>query len=71
MTEIINMMQTIDTDKLCEAFELTNENNDENMPFARGLIMDELEKRNPVNFANWMDTEDFNEMDHPSLFFGV
>jgi len=71
MNEIINMMQTIDTDTLCESFELTNDNNDENIPFIRGLIMEELEKRNPVDFDDWMNTADFNEMDHPSLFFGV
>ena len=71
MNEIIKMMQTIDTKKLCEAFELTNDNNEKNIPFTRGLIMDELEKRYPVNFANWMNTENVNDMDHPGLFFGV
>ena len=71
MTEIIEMMQTIDINTLCKAFEETNNNNDENIPFVRGLIMAELEKRDSANFDNWMDTEDYNKMDHPNLFFGV
>jgi len=69
---VVNEIFTaMETKELLEAFELTNDNNDTNIPTVRGWIMDELELRNPVEFANWLDTDDMNKIDHPSLFFGI
>ena len=63
------IFSNMDTKKLCEAFELTNKKNTEEIPTVRGWIMEELEKRNPEAFNSWIDTNDINKMDFPSIFF--
>lgn len=73
MEKILDNMKEIIKERsnrqLCEIFEMTNNNNDESIPMIRGLIMDELEKRSQVNFNNWMNEEDPEKMDLPSIYF--
>lgn len=69
MTEIMEALKILTTEQLIEAFELTNDNTDENIPFARDIIMTELESRDSVSFENWMLSDDMNKIDFPSLFF--
>ena len=64
-----NLFKNMDINKLCESFELTNDKNGIEIPKVREWIMDELEKRNPEAFLNWMNAEDVNMMDYPSNFF--
>jgi hypothetical protein len=60
--------QSIET--LCQSFELTNNRIGEaGVATARGVIMDELEARNPEVFIAWMETSDVSLMDMPSAFF--
>ncbi len=66
---MIKMVSECPIKQLCEMFELTNTNPDEVIPVVRGILMDELEKRDPVTFNKWMNTENIDEMDHPSNFF--
>ena len=63
------MVASLTTAKLCETFELTNDNNDAAIPTVRGAIMDELEARSPAAFAEWMDCWVVEDMDKPSKFF--
>lgn len=63
------MVASLTTAKLCEAFELTNDNNDAAIPTVRGVIMDELEARNPEAFLTWMECEIAADIDKPSKFF--
>ena len=60
---------SLSTNQLCEAFELTNSNNDRAIPVVRGAIMDELESRNPAAFNAWMESDVVSDMDKPSKFF--
>jgi hypothetical protein len=64
-----NKVASLSTRQLCEAFELTNNNNDSAIPVVRGAIMDELESRNSAAFSDWMGCEVVADMDKPSKFF--
>lgn len=44
-------------DNLLTQWELTSVINDKNIPTVRGWLMDELEKRNPEGFNNWLDSD--------------
>lgn len=57
------------TRKLCEFFESTNEKDGMEIPIIRGVLMDELEARNPKAFKNFINSEDVNKINFPSLFF--
>lgn len=66
---IINKIKNMDTKGLCEAFEHTNNLNDDAVPLIRGFLMDELEERDGEKFYCWMNEEDPEKMDYPSKFF--
>lgn len=55
-------------DLLFSTWEVTNSNDDENMPAVREFLMKEIEKRYPEDFANWMLSDDVEKMNHPRLF---
>ena len=40
---------------LVDAFVMTDSQDGEEVPTVRGWIMDELERRCPAQFENWMD----------------
>ena len=42
--------------QLIEQFELTETMNDRHIPRVRGWIMDELQKRDPVAFDEWIES---------------
>jgi hypothetical protein len=67
--QLNSKVASLTTRQLCEAFELTNENNDDVIPVVRGVIMNELESRNQSAFDAWMGTDVVSEMDKPSKFF--
>ena len=52
--EIISKKTTKD---LLIQWELTSIINDANIPTVRGWLMDELEKRNPEAFNNWLESD--------------
>ena len=62
-------LKTLDIKSLCDAFEQTNGNNDPNVPTVRGWLIDELERRDPQACEAWIECEDPEKMDYPSLFF--
>jgi hypothetical protein len=66
---MVGKVAVLNTKELCEAFELTNDINDDTIPMIRGLLMDELEKRDPTAFDAWIEVENPAEMDYPSKFF--
>lgn len=45
-------------EQLLGQWELTTDNNDENISIVRGWLMDEIESRNPEGFDAWLDDED-------------
>ncbi|MGH2524499.1 MAG: hypothetical protein ACRDH2_18490 [Anaerolineales bacterium] len=52
---------------LVEAFELTNDCNDEGVPLVREVLMDELEARAPIAFEAWLECADpvlVNKLSH-------
>lgn len=59
------MIKAATTKNLIFQFELTEKINNENIPTVRGWLMDELEKRNPISFENWMDSDE----DSPRRFY--
>lgn len=56
------MLKSMSTEKLLEQWELTTDNNDENIYTVRGWLMDEIESRYPEAFDKWLneDAEDEN-----------
>lgn len=44
------------TAQVIEAFELTEANQDPEIPTVRGVLMDELEKRDPAAFEQWLES---------------
>lgn len=55
--------------QLVEAFELTNTQQGEAVPVVRGVLMDELEARDPAAFEVWMDCSDPALIDYPGNFY--
>ena len=55
--KIANLFSQLSTEKLIESWELTDTNNDANISTVRGWIMDEMEKRNPEAFNDWMEAD--------------
>lgn len=55
--KIANLFAQLSTAKLIESWELTDTNNDSNIPTVRGWIMDEMESRNPEAFNAWMEAD--------------
>lgn len=43
---------------LLDEWELTTNINDPHIPTVRGWLMDELEKRNPEAFNEWLDNDE-------------
>jgi hypothetical protein len=58
-----------DIQTLCEVYEGLNDVHTDESPVVRGWVMDELETRNPEKFNAWIETDDLDKMDSPSLFF--
>ena len=54
MKEIISYQTTAD---LLDEWELTSNVNTPEVAIVRGLLMDELESRNPEAFNEWLDGE--------------
>ena len=65
----IKLINGLSLKKLLESFELTNTIDGDSIPVVRGWLMDELERRNPEKFMQWLETEDFELMDKPTKFF--
>jgi len=65
----IKLIQNLSLKKLCESFELTNKIDGDSVPVVRCWLMDELERRNPEKFMQWLETEEIELMDTPSKFF--
>lgn len=55
------------TEKIIEQFELTEDMSGEHVPTVRGWYMDELEKRNPDAFDQWIDSDEAS----PRKFYPV
>lgn len=51
------MIAGLRTEKLLEQWELTTNNNDENIYTVRGWLMDEIERRYPEAFEKWLDED--------------
>jgi hypothetical protein len=56
MNKAAVIIKSLPIEKLILSFELTESNNDENIPTVRGWLMDELEERNPEAFEKWLDS---------------
>lgn len=52
------------TARLIEQFELTELVNGSNVYTVRGWLMDELQKRDPFAFDNWMESDDESPRAH-------
>lgn len=70
----VNSIKSLSLKTLCESYELTNRTTDDtedsySVATVRGWLMDELERRNPEKFLEWLETEDIELMDSPSKFF--
>lgn len=48
---------------LISQWELTAISNNENIPTVRGWLMDEIERRYPEEFNNWLDSEEPKDED--------
>lgn len=55
--------------KLLEAFELTNSRQGDEVPVVRGVLLDELEARDPAAFEAWMECSDPALIDSPAHFY--
>ena len=53
----INMVAALSTEQLLDQWEATSAMTDLEAPILRGWFMDELEKRFPVQFDKWLDSE--------------
>lgn len=51
------LISKLSLESLLLQWELTTSCNDENIPTVRGWLMDELEKRNPEAFNEWLDKD--------------
>lgn len=51
------LIAKLSTENLLSQWELTTNCNDVNIPTVRGWLMDELEKRNPEAFNEWLDKD--------------
>lgn len=51
------MIAGLSTERLLEQWELTTDNNDENIYTIRGWLMDEIERRYPETFEKWLDED--------------
>ena len=58
--KVMKTLEAMKTERLLDLWEQTETMNDENTPTVRGWIMDEIEKRNPEAFNEWLegDAED-------------
>ena len=52
-----NILRKSSLEKLVELFELTTDNNDENIPTVRGWLMDAIAEKNPEGFDAWLESE--------------
>jgi hypothetical protein len=57
MSKATDFMQTLTTEQLIDAFEMTEVTNAEDIATVRGWIMDELESRNQAAFDAWIDAK--------------
>ena len=55
MSKLESLFSQMTVKGLVDAFVATDHNNDPEIPTVRGWIMDELERRCPAQFENWMD----------------
>ena len=53
--KVMKMFKGMKTEKLLELWETTTESTDENVSIVRGWLMDEIERRNPEAFEEWLD----------------
>jgi len=65
----IKMIQSLSIKQLCEAFELTNDNYDDGVARTRQWLLNEIERKNPVKFDQWIMTDNLDDLDTPSKFF--
>lgn len=64
-TKARNLIAGQSTTDLITQFELTDISTDSHIYMVRGWLMDELEKRNPEAFWNWVDSNE----ESPRNFF--
>lgn len=55
--------------QILEAFEQTNALQGDEVPTVRGVLIDELERRDEAAFSAWMETADVALMDTPTHFY--
>lgn len=68
--ELNNAVKNYSTKKLCELFELTNEQPITiELAEVRGALMDELKSRDSKAFDLWIDSFPHTVSDYPSRFF--
>lgn len=53
----MDRLKEMSLSRLVELFEMTATMDGENVPTVRGLLMDEIESRNPEGFDRWLDSE--------------
>lgn len=51
-------IEALTTTQILFQFDLTEKINNEYIPVVRGWLMDELEKRDPEAFDEWLDSEE-------------
>jgi hypothetical protein len=49
------LIKNLSTKQIIESFNMINEMKESEIFTVRGWLMDELEKRNPKAFLNWID----------------
>lgn len=69
----IRSIRNLTLETLCDSYEITNTIEEcedfRNVAVVRGWLMDELERRYPEKFLQWLETENIELMDTPSKFF--
>lgn len=69
LQQVYAKLQARTTAQLCADVEGTNNNDDKNIPLVREWIMNVLEARDPEAFDKWIDADDPDIMNYPSVFF--
>lgn len=67
--EALAKIAILTTAQICKAYEDTNTMEGDHVPDLRDWYMYALEERNEAAFIAWMETEDVELMDKPSVFF--
>ena len=70
MNALKNKINNLSTAKIIETYNATSEMKITiELAEVRGVLQDELEKRNPEAFENWMLCDDVEKCGNPANFF--